>query len=118
MLTGLGSPTFTRALQMVREIHARFDRQFNEDELEKMQDQPGEGESEGIGFWNRYFTPAREAGGATIPFLAGTDPRGILRDMARAGSYVHTEDNVVRYYEAYKGTKQGSLQCVPNFYKQ
>jgi hypothetical protein len=113
-LTGLGTPTFTRALQAVKEIHERFDRLFDEGALEPWNEyQAGGPDTESIGLWNRYLTPAREAGGTpAVPFAPGVDPAGILQGMAQGDgtcSYVHTEDNDVRYYTTTRSGR-GALQ--------
>ncbi|KAH9967619.1 hypothetical protein BGW80DRAFT_1462135 [Lactifluus volemus] len=97
-LTGLGTPTFTRAFQAIQIIHSHFDRHFQEGALEK------QSESDELCIWNRYLTPAHEAKGMqTIPFLPGVDPNGTLRNMAQEDTnypYVHTEDNQVHYFSA------------------
>jgi len=115
-LSGLGSPTFESALQAIKAIHSRFDRQFEEGVLEVWAEhEPGETETDSIGLWNRYLTPAREAEGTqAAPFLPGVDPKGILRGMAQEDStcfYAHTEDNQVHYY-ATRRDEDGHLVCV------
>lgn len=115
-LTGHGSPAFTSALQGVKEIHKRFDRQFPEGTLEaRAEDSSGDVYTESIVLSNRYLTPASEAGGLKgIPFQPGVDPKGILWDMAqgdRTRAYIHTEENQVQYYTAHRdGT--GHRRCV------
>jgi hypothetical protein len=115
-LTGLGSPTFMRAVDAIKSIHRRFDRQFEEGALEAWAEyRPDEPETDRIGLWNRYLTPAREAEGMqSVPFLPGVDPNGTLRGMSQEDgmSYVHTEDNQVHYY-ATRRNEDGHLMYVP-----
>lgn len=118
-LTGLASPTFTRALEAIKSIHGRFDRQFEEGALEAWPEYtPGDPEMDQIGLWNRYLTPSREAKGMqSVAFLPGVDPNGKLRAMAQEdgmSSYVHTEDNQVHYYATHRN-EEGHLKYVsPN----
>jgi hypothetical protein len=107
MLTGLGSPTFTHALEAMKGIHGRFDRQFKEGALVGWAEYNTEDpELDRIGLWNRYLTPEREARGMKgVAFLPGVDPKGTLRTMVQEdgmSSYVHTEDNQVHYYATHR----------------
>lgn len=91
------------AAEAVRDIHARFDRQFQEGSLEDLQ---GPEHVDQLGMSNRYFTPAREAGEMqAVAFLPGVDPAKMLHGMAQEDSsctYIHTEDNQVHYYKTYR----------------
>ncbi|KAF8240311.1 hypothetical protein L208DRAFT_1546952, partial [Tricholoma matsutake] len=123
-LTGHGSPAFTSALQGVKEIHKRFDRQFPEGTLEaRAEDSSGNVYTESIVLSNRYLTPASEAGGLKgIPFQPGVDPKGILWDMAqgdRTRAYIHTEENQVQYYTAHRdGTGHRRYEmCEPQTFR-
>ena len=75
-------------------------------------------DTESIGLWNRYLTPVSEAGMTSVPFAPGVDPAGILESMAQGDascSYVHTDDNDVRYYaisRSGKGTVQYAERAI------
>ena len=114
-LTGLQTPTFTKAAEAIRDIHSHFDRQFQEGALEEhAKDQQETEELDRIDMWNRYFTPAREAKEMrAMPFLPGVDTQGTLRSMAQEDSnctYIHTEDNQVQYYMMRRETA-GGIRC-------
>ena len=109
ILTGLQTPTFTKAVAVIQDIHCHFDREFQEGTLENYTgDVEGPEEADQLGMWNRYFTPAHEAKDMqAIPFLPGVDPAGVLRNMAQEDSncmYIHTEDNQVHYYTTRRDT--------------
>ncbi|KAH9953324.1 hypothetical protein BGW80DRAFT_1468665 [Lactifluus volemus] len=112
-LVGLGTPTFTKALEAIDHIHSQFDRHLQEGTLETQTATiRGDGVSDEFSIWNRYLTPSREAKGMqAIPFLPGVDPTGILRDMAQENcnyTYVHTEDNQVHYFAALRDAQGNS----------
>lgn len=103
VLTGLGSPTFTRAFEAAVEIYGYFDHQFSEGILESwMASQDSELDAMPcFDISNRYLTPTKETKDLDIPFKKGVDPWGILRGMASGNgtcTYVHTEDNQVQYF--------------------
>lgn len=106
-LSGLGTPTFENAMIAARDVHKRFDRHFAEGTLEPWTElDAGDQTSLSLDISNRYFTPRGEAHGLNHKeFLPGVDPRGILSDLAKGDgitSYVHTEDNQVLYFTAYR----------------
>ena len=113
VLTGLGSATFTSALEAAGEVYGCFDRQFSEGILESWTCS----EEKSFGFpcldvSNRYLTPAKEAKGQEVAFQKGVDPRGVLRGMVNSDgtcSYVHTEDNQVQYFMTCRD-KNGSIK--------
>jgi hypothetical protein len=112
-LVGLGTPTFTKALEAIDHIHSQFDRHLQEGTLETQTATiRGDGVSDEFSIWNRYLTPSREAKGTqAIPFLPGVDPTGILRDMAQENcnyTYVHTEGNQVHYFAALRDAQGNS----------
>ena len=121
VLTGLGSATFTSALDAAGEVYRYFDRQFSEGILdnwtgsqEKFCDAPC------FDISNRYLTPAKDTMGLQgTSFHKGVDPRGILRGMAKGDgtcSYVHTEDNQVQYFTAYRDGN-GNRRSVNRIFK-
>lgn len=108
ILTGLQTPTFTKAVDAIQHIHSRFDRQFQEGTLEEHLPE----DIDQLSMWNRYFTPAREAKEMqAVGFLPGVDPMGILRSMGQEDhncTYIHTEDNQVHYYI----TRRDDAGCI------
>ncbi|KAF8811290.1 hypothetical protein BYT27DRAFT_7040346, partial [Phlegmacium glaucopus] len=102
-LSGLGSATFSSALDSAQVIYKHFDRQFPEGVLDswspRQSTNPG---LDSLDISNRYLTPLKEVGGLeSIPFHKGVDPRNILRDMAK-GNHIHTEDNRVEYFSMHR----------------
>ena len=101
------------------EIYGYFDRQFSEGTLESWDCSPEDGSDfPCINISNRYLTPSKEAPGLeAIPFHKGVDPQGILRDMAKGDgltTYIHTEDNVVQFFNTKKDTEGNSksVTCI------
>ena len=112
-MTGLGTPTFTSALEAAGKVYGYFDRQFSEGTLDSWSCS----EEKTFGFAcldisNRYLTPENEAKGQDVAFQKGVDPHGVLRGMATGDgtcSYVHTEDNQVQYFETCR-VKNGTIK--------
>ncbi|KAF8219531.1 hypothetical protein L208DRAFT_1071909, partial [Tricholoma matsutake] len=107
VLTGLGSAMFTSTLNAAGEVYGYFDCQFLEgilDSLTGSQEKYYDTPCFDISNW--YLTPVKDTMGLQdMPFHKGVDPRGILRGMANGDgtcSYVHTEDNQVQYFAAYR----------------
>lgn len=95
------------------EIYGYFDRQFSEGILDSWDCSPEDGNNfPCINVSNRYLTPRKEAPGLeAIPFHKGVDPQGILQDMAKGDgliTYIHTEDNVVQFFNTKKDTDGNS----------
>jgi hypothetical protein len=106
-LTGFGTPTFSNALDAAQLLYDCFDRQFPEGTLDGWSSsQANVGDTECIDLSNRYLTPQKDAQGQeNMPFLKGVDPRNILRNMTSGDgscTYVHTEDNQVHFFTAYR----------------
>ena len=96
-VTGLGTPTFGRAVETAREIFERFERQFASGTLEGWDPVSHYGHS-ALNMTNRYLTPKKDAPDMEhIPFTKDVDPYGILENMAKS-NYVHGEENDVLYY--------------------
>lgn len=55
-----------------------------------------------IDMGNRYFTNRHDITGEIIPFKSCVDPNKYL-EWALGTDYVHTRENEVEYFEAYKG---------------
>ena len=105
-MTGLGSATFSSALDAAEVIYKHFDRQFSEGLLDGWSPMHSTDSTlDRLDMSNRYFTPLRDVSGAglveSVPFHKGVDPRNILRDMAK-DIYVHTEDNNVEYFSMHR----------------
>lgn len=95
------------------EIYGHFDRQFSEGILDSWDCSPADGNNfPCINISNRYLTPEKEASGLEdVPFQKGVDPQGILRDMAKGDgstTYIHTEDNVVQFFNTRKDAEGNS----------
>jgi hypothetical protein len=96
-ITGLGTPTFEKAVEVAQEVYEVLKREFPEGQLEGWTASNFRGHY-ALGISNRYFTPIKDAKDmAHIPFDSVVDPRGILESMAKAG-YIHSEENIVQYY--------------------
>jgi hypothetical protein len=104
-LTGLGSATFSRALDAAQTIYGHFDRHFPEGLLDSWS--PTWSTNQGldsIDISNRYLTPSKDVSGLeSLPFHKGVDPRNILLNMAQ-GEYIHTDDNYVGYFSMHRDT--------------
>jgi hypothetical protein len=115
VLTGLGSPTFTSALEAAGEVYGYFDRQFSEGILDSWTSSEEKCFSfPCLDISNCYLTPLKEANGPEIAFQKGVDPRGILRGMAIGDgtcSYVHTEENQVQYFSSCRD-RSGTLKSL------
>lgn len=101
VLTGLSSPSFDKSLCQLEAIMRTFDRCFPPDSLEKWT--PGKhGEHNSVDLANRYLVDKKNVNAEDIVSIPiGIDPRRILAKLA-GSSYVCTEDNVVKYFEAVK----------------
>lgn len=99
-LSGLGSKSFDSAIENIQDIHHIFGRTFAAGCLEPWIPNDFEG-SQTIDAANRYFTPRLQATqDQIIPFSRLVDPNSILTAaMGRDGTFTHTIDNEVDYYE-------------------
>ncbi|PPR03254.1 hypothetical protein CVT26_008080 [Gymnopilus dilepis] len=101
-LIGLHTPTFTRAVENIAEIHAHFGRSVGHNNLQQCGIVGMHRNEQALEMSNRYFTPKKFAGQADeLPFGMDVDPHGHLR-AAAGDSLVHIEDNVVQYFEQVK----------------
>jgi hypothetical protein len=101
MLTGLSSPKFNDAIQSIHAIEDIFRRQVAEGNMELWVPSAFQGHPS-IDVGNRYFTPRQHAlQDRHISFSPAIDPDNILSE-AMGEEFVHTEDNVVEYYEAHR----------------
>jgi hypothetical protein len=99
-LSGLGSESFSRAVQGIQDIHGGFSRSFPDGCLEEWAPNQFEGH-EAIDAANRFFTPRSQAKTEEIlPFNDLVDPDEILTTaMRQDDQFTHTMDNEVDYYE-------------------
>jgi hypothetical protein len=96
-MSGLGTSTFTDAVQSALDIYDLFQRHITGGKLEDWR--PGRYRGHlALDMSNRYLTPKKDAPSMEhIQFDELVDPRGILEEMAQSG-YTHGEDNIVGYY--------------------
>ena len=103
-LTGLGSATFSSALDAAQMIYRHFDRHFPEGLLDiwSLMWSTNQKGLDSIDISNRYLTPSKDISGVeSLPFHKGVDPRNILLDMAK-GNYIHTDNNYVEYFSMHR----------------
>ena len=99
-MTGLGSDSFSKAIQSIYNIHGVFSRTFRDGSLEQWTPNQFEGHG-AIDAANRYFTPRSQAKTEEIlPFSKVVDPDGTLTSaMNTDDKFTHTIKNEVEYYE-------------------
>ncbi|KAF8333773.1 hypothetical protein F5887DRAFT_1079945 [Amanita rubescens] len=99
-LTGLGSPTFEKALKGILDIYSLFRGHVPREKLKPCSCIDSYGEYTSIESSCRYFSSIKDCGPKEkhIPFGSEIDPYGILSSIENT-SYVHIYDNVVQYYE-------------------
>ena len=96
-ITGLGSPTFGKAVESLTKIHALYCRFVPKDKLQAMSIVDSYKEFSSIELSNRYFSARKEAPNEShIPFTKELDPKGILA-KAMGTQFIHSEQNVVKY---------------------
>lgn len=102
-VTGLGNASFRRLLADITLIHALFKTAIGP----FLQDEAGVSHYEefaAIDASNRYFNPRTGRNQEVeCPIAADIDPKGYLKKAA-GDSFVHTEENKIRYYEKHKGS--------------
>jgi hypothetical protein len=108
----MGEASFSKAIDTAQEIYGLFDHHF----LDRAMDSWAlsyldDTEIPCLDVSNRYFTPSRDAPGVgSMPFHIGVNPQGILADMMTKSavySFVHAEDNQVKYYKSCKELDRG-----------
>ncbi|KAF8240200.1 hypothetical protein L208DRAFT_1234455 [Tricholoma matsutake] len=117
-MSGLDTPFFSEAVMVVNEIYGMFDRAFSHAALGPWNLTDCHGPS--IEASNRYFTPVRQ-GLALVssPFQENVNPCGVLAKMeASPGAQcVHTEDNEVEYWHAFRETN-GRYRYGPSSFRK
>jgi hypothetical protein len=110
-LTGLGTSDFDESIQGIMDVHTTFARCVPLNKLAPcgiVDDFDGYGTIE---LSNRYFTLKKDAATQEqVPFSTDIDPFRFLA-IAAGHQYVHTEENVVRYY-ACEMDKEGQVVYV------
>ena len=105
-LTGLGSATFSSALDAAQMIYRHFDRHFPEGLLDSWSPTWSTNQKglDSIDISNCYLTPLKDVSGLeSLPFHKGVDPRNILLDMTK-NDYIHIDDNYVEYFSMHRDT--------------
>ena len=96
-ITGLGSPTFERAVESLTKVHAFYSRFVPEDKLQANSVIDLYKEFTSIELSNRYFSARKDAPNELhIPFTKELDPKGILT-KAMGTQFICSEQNVVKY---------------------
>jgi hypothetical protein len=105
-LTGLGTPAFDAAVEAILAIHGIFSQSFENDTVEPWE--PGEFVTYwAVDVWNRYFVSREAVADQTsLPFEKGVDPKRTLETL-QGQHFLHTEENVVRYFHRIKESDGG-----------
>jgi hypothetical protein len=97
-LTGLGAPAFDSNIKGLKDIYSTFARCIAIDKLAPCGVVDQYDKYTSIELSNRYFTPKSDTlVEEHIPITTDIDPEGLLR-VAGGNKYVHTEQNMVKYY--------------------
>lgn len=108
-ITGLGSPYFHKCMDGIQEIYNFFARRFPDKHLEMWQPDFVEGMM-AIEVGNRYFTYVSDPKPTNaVPFSKLVDPEGLLTGLS-GPNFVHTEDNVVEYYNMERNEEDNVLR--------
>ncbi|KAM6495330.1 hypothetical protein JOM56_009953 [Amanita muscaria] len=103
-LTGLGAPHFEASMKGLTNIFVLFSRFVPADKLQACSMMGKFGEHASMDSGNRYFTAKKDnPTERNIPFSTDVDPNRILERAAGSG-YIHSEHNIVRYYERVETT--------------
>ena len=99
MLSGLDLPAFHEDLKAIRNINAAFEAEFPPGKFQPLEVVNVHGQ-DCIRISNRFLTPKSDTGSSQhiADSMKLIDPYGILQ-RAAGPKYVHTEDNVVKYYK-------------------
>ncbi|KIL58014.1 hypothetical protein M378DRAFT_87111 [Amanita muscaria Koide BX008] len=113
-LTGLGTPYFEASMKALTNIYVLFSRFVPADKLQACAIMGKYGEHVSMDASNRYFTTRKDNPMEKhIPFDSDVDPNGILERAAGGSAYIHSEHNIVRYYERVKSTMDSKYNCIP-----
>ncbi len=100
VLTGVGTKQFEQAARAVLAIRTLFSATLPGDTLLPWTPII-DGGHKCLEFSNRYFTSGNVEGSKPVEFQTGVDPKGILANLEVNG--IHTDDNVVLYFERVEG---------------
>ncbi|KAK7024526.1 hypothetical protein VNI00_016201 [Paramarasmius palmivorus] len=111
VLTGLDSPTFSVAMEGLSNVERALRSHIRDDTNTPLPEIADHNTK--ILISNRYFTSKRLANDEEhIGFTNEIDPKGIL-ERFRGDSLVHTNDNVVEYYERRTNKGEQSFKRIP-----
>ena len=97
-VTGLGIPEFEKNIKGLADIYSAFGRCVMVDKLAPSGIVDEYNRHRSIEISNRYFTSRKEAlAEECVPISTDIDPHGLLVQAA-GNNYVHTEQNIVKYY--------------------
>ena len=115
-ITGLSVTEFQEQVNIIADVEALLSRAVGED---NMQPCTIVGNLDGhsvLQASNRYFTPRKDAPNASeIPLAPDVDPYGILA-KAVGSTLMHTEENVVYYYECTTSSDGKNPRCILCWY--
>jgi hypothetical protein len=103
-LTGLGTPYFDEVISGIKDVLTTFSRCVAVDKLAPCNLVDTCDNYTSIDLSNRYFSPKKDVPDELrIPLTKDIDPKGYLA-LAAGKNYVHSENNVVRYYKYSTGS--------------
>jgi hypothetical protein len=115
-LTGLGSPSFQRAVDATETVYTFIERGFEDGQLvpyDFVKDRKGFGPTMEVA--NRFFTPRKDAPNmVAVKCGKEVDPRGIVEAVCREKSLVHGEDNKVEFFASTGAGNHGKRRCGIN----
>jgi hypothetical protein len=101
-LTGLGTDTFSKAMENAARLYANFSRYVGENDLQPIGFVEADRTGATMTVSNRYFTSRNEDPyGKNLPIGASIDPSGILASCVGPDLF-HGEDNSVQYFQKKK----------------
>jgi hypothetical protein len=112
-LTGLSTEKFAKAAEACVSIYEKMSSHFPEDKIGKWENTTYEGHI-ATTFSARYFTNRHNAPNeASLPFLAGVDPDGVLAGLRRQ-DLIHGPDNQVTYLRLASNGECVQPKCPTN----
>lgn len=109
-ITGLGLDDFMTQVNTLPDIAALFTRAVNEDKIEPNTIVGQQDDITTLNASNRYFTQKKDAQmGRDVQLDRDIDPHGTLTRLLASG-FVHTDENIVSYYERVKSGDAGDTK--------
>lgn len=96
-MTGLGTPLFDAAIKGLTDVYTAFGHCVTIDKLAPCGIVDYYLNYTTVQLSNRYFTSKQEALEDQVAFSPDVDPEGLLA-LAAGNRYIHTDNNIVRYY--------------------